>query len=104
MSSVVCKQVVRMRAAEINVRSEQIMFRHQRTVAVIQYKCVNTPVILALVQFLVIIVVTSQLWELLKCYICVCIYGYYITYKYCILRNTLCKELCFVFVFITTTC
>jgi hypothetical protein len=73
-----------MNVAEINVRGEQITFWHQRTAAVIQYKYVDTPVILALVQFLVI-VATSQLEELLKCYIlfvcvcvcvCVCIYIY----------------------------
>jgi hypothetical protein len=74
MSSVVSRQVMVMSAAEINVRGEQIIIRHQRTAAVIQYKCVDTPVILALVQFLVIIVVTSQLWELLKCYIYIYIY------------------------------
>lgn len=68
MPSVVGQQVLVMSLAEINVRGEQITFRHQRITAVIQYKCVDTHVILALVQFLVI-VATSQLGELLKCYI-----------------------------------
>jgi hypothetical protein len=81
MSSMVGQQVLVMSVAEINVRGEQITFRHQRTAAVIQYKCVDAPVILALVQFLVIIVETSQLGELLKCYmlcvcVCVCVYIY----------------------------
>jgi hypothetical protein len=79
MSSMVGQQILVMSVAEINVRGEQITYLHQRTAAVIQYKCVDTPVILALVQFLVI-VVTSQLGELLKCYIVcesVCIYTIY---------------------------
>jgi len=82
MSSVDSQQVTVMSAAEINVGGEQITFRHQRAAAVIQYKCVDTPVILALVQFLVTLVATSQLKELLKCYMCVYVCVYICWYCY----------------------